>query len=364
MNRITDRLTTEAGAFEPSVLGVAVLAAACVASLVLHRLMIIVLARAASRTRTDGDDILLAHTSGPAKWILLVVATSAAQHAAPITPWITEAWSQVAGFALPAACGWLAIALVRASQAIVERRADISIENNLQARRRRTRVGILARILTIIILFLSACMMLISIPGVRNVGVTLMASAGVAGLAVAAAAQPALKNLIAGIQMAFTEPIRIDDVVIVAGEWGRIEDIRLTYVVVRVWDDRRLVVPVSKFLEETFENWTRESSQLMGSAFVFVDPTTDVARLRARLEGVVKANPLWDGRFFNLQVTDIQPDVMQLRVLVTASDATKAFDLRCDVREALMSFIAKDMPEAIPRRRLAFPDEAAEPAVG
>jgi small-conductance mechanosensitive channel len=207
-------------------------------------------------------------------------------------------------------------------------------------------------------------MMLLSIPGVRNVGVTLMASAGLAGLAVGAAAQPALKNLIAGVQMAFTEPIRIDDVVIIAGEWGRIEDIRLTYVVVKVWDERRLVVPISKFLEEPFQNWTRESANLLGSAFFYVDPTADVARLRAKLDETVQASKLWDGRFFNLQVTDIKDDLMEVRALMTAADASKAFDLRCEVRERLMAFIAKEMPDALPRHRLEARDGEKGPRGG
>jgi small-conductance mechanosensitive channel len=141
--------------------------------------------------------------------------------------------------------------------------------------------------------------MLMSIPSVRNVGVTLIASAGLAALAVGAAAQPALKNLIAGMQMAFTEPIRIDDVVIMDGEWGRIEEIRLTYVVVKIWDERRLIVPVSKFLEESFQNWTRQTSAILGSVFWYLDPATDIPRLRTKLVELVKANPRWDGRFCN-----------------------------------------------------------------
>lgn len=342
--------------------GVASLAAAILAALLLHRVAMAVLRRAAKRTANDADDIVLAQASQPSKWILVAVAASVAQRFVPLDPWVVELWRQVAGFVMPALFGWLAITLVRALKLIVERRADISVENNLEARRKRTRMGILVRIVTVLILFLTICMMLLSIPGVRNVGVTLMASAGLAGLAVGAAAQPALKNLIAGVQMAFTEPIRIDDVVIIAGEWGRIEDIRLTYVVVRVWDERRLIVPVSKFLEDSFQNWTRESAQLLGSAFFYVDPTADVARIRSALEGVVKSNPLWDRRFFNLQVTDIKPDVMELRALVTAADASKAFDLRCAVREGLMGFIAAEMPEALPRHRLAPGAEGERPA--
>jgi small-conductance mechanosensitive channel len=351
MADILDWIRAESGAYGPWLASALALLVAVVASLLTHRIAAGALRRAARRTRTDVDDVLLRHASRPVKWILLIVAVSLAQRAAPLDPWATAIWRQTVGFALPAMFGWLAIEMVRAAKEIVERRADMTLEDNLQARRRRTRMSILARIATVLILFLTVCMMLISIPGVRNVGVTLMASAGLLGLAVGAAAQPALKNLIAGIQMAFTEPIRIDDVVIIAGEWGRIEEIRLTYVVVKVWDERRLIVPVSKFLDEPFQNWTRESAQLLGSAMLYVDPTADVARIRSALEGIVRKNPLWDGRFFNLQVTDVREEVMELRVLVTAADASRAFDLRCDVREALMKLIAEEMPEFLPRRR-------------
>jgi small-conductance mechanosensitive channel len=182
-------------------------------------------------------------------------------------------------------------------------------------------------------------------------------------VAVFAAAQPALKNLIAGIQMAFTEPIRLDDVVVIENEWGRIEEIRLTYVVVRIWDDRRLIVPVSKFLENSFQNWTRDTSALMGSVLWYLDPGADVARLRVEVERVVSANPRWDGRFVNCQVTDSKPDgVMEVRALMTAKDASTAFDLRCDVREAIYAFIRTDMPEALPRERFMrapVPDASA-----
>jgi len=135
------------------------------------------------------------------------------------------------------------------------------------------------------------------------------------------------------------------------GEWGRIEEIRLTFVVVRIWDDRRLIVPVSKFLENSFQNWTRETSELLGTAFLQVDPTADVPRIRAHFEAAVKTNPRWDGRVCGLQVTDIQTDHIELRCLVSARDASLAFDLRCDVREAMLAFLRDEMPEALPRRR-------------
>jgi small-conductance mechanosensitive channel len=261
-------------------------------------------------------------------------------------------WKQLLGFLVPALLGWLAVAALRAFQDVIEIRSDITVEDNLRARRKRTRAAILGRIGTFFIIFISVCLMLLSVPGIRSIGVTLMASAGIAGLVVGAAAQPALKNLIAGVQMAFTEPIRLDDVLIVDGEWGRVEQINLTFVVIKIWDERRLVVPVSKFLEQSFQNWTRETSQLMGSVFWYVDPSTDVPRLREKLAEVVKANPRWDGRFFNLQVTDMKADAVELRALMTAKNASVAFDLRCDVREAMLAYITAEMPEAMPRGRL------------
>lgn len=361
MQDLGDALTARAGVLAPWLAGVLAIVVAVVAALVAHRLVFAILLRATAHRAQSAEAIILAQAARPARWILVAVAISLAQRAAPLDAWATGLWRQAAGFILPALFGWLAVSLVRATQQIIEARADISVVDNLEARRRRTRVGILARIAAVLILFLTVCMMLISIPGVRNVGVTLMASAGLAGLAVGAAAQPALKNLIAGVQMAFTEPIRIDDVVIIAGEWGRVEEIRLTYVVVKVWDERRLVVPVSKFLEEPFQNWTRSSAQLLGAALFYLDPTADIPRLRAELERIVRANPLWDGRFFNLQVTDMKPDVIEVRALVTAADASKAFDLRCDVREAMLAFIERELPDALPRHRLLSEDVAPPP---
>jgi small-conductance mechanosensitive channel len=234
--------------------------------------------------------------------------------------------------------------MIRALEDVVTVRADISMEDNLNARRQRTRTAILGRIAIMVAVFVTLCLMLFSIPAVRAVGVTLMASAGLAALAVGAAAQPLLKNIIAGVQLAFTEPIRIDDVVIIEGEWGKIEEIHLTYVVVAIWDERRLVVPISKFLEESFQNWTRSTSRLLGSVFWHLDPATDIDRLRARYDVLVRASKLWDGRGFVLQVTDVKPEAIEVRGLATARNAEQAFDLRCELREKLLSYIREEMP--------------------
>jgi small-conductance mechanosensitive channel len=327
-------------------------AVAIAIALIVHRIVRAALRRAVARSRSQTDDVLLAAASRPVKWMLVVVAVGFAHRMVPLAPWVAAAWAQAVGFLFPALLGWLLIALLKGFQHSVQIGTDITVEDNLMARRRRTRVSILTNIAVAIVMFLAVAMMLLSIPGVRNVGVTLMASAGLAGLAVGAAAQPALRNLIAGIQMAFTEPIRIDDVVIVGGEWGRIEDIRLTYVVVRIWDDRRLIVPVAVFLEQIFQNWTRESARIMGSVFLYVDPSVDLEPIRARLKEVVEASPRFDGRFYNLQVTDMKPEAAELRILVTSRDSSQNFDLRCEVREALIRFIAAEMPGALVRTRL------------
>lgn len=316
-----------------------------------HTIAVKLLRLRSARTANRFDDIVLKRFKSPSRWLLVAITLSLLPYALELDSSVMHLWASLAGFVVPALIGWTTVALLGTIVDFVELRADVSVADNLAARQRRTRAGILYRIGVFIILTVTTCMILMNIPSVRDVGMTLAASAGIAGLAVGAAAQPALKNLIAGIQMAFTEPIRIDDIVIVNGEWGRIEEIRLTYVAIKLWDERRLIVPVSKFLEDVFENWTRRTSQLLGSVFWYVDPTTDVRPLRKKLEEVVTSNPRWDGRFFNLQVTDTTPEAIQIRALMTAADASTAFDLRCDVREAMLSYLRDEMPQAIVRRR-------------
>jgi len=318
-------------------------------ALLVHGVLFRVMHRLASRTSSLSDDIVLKHILRPTRWAFVALGIVLAARQAPA---LKDFWDSISGFVMPLLIGWIAIAILNALVEAMTLHADISVEDNRRARRRRTRLAIFGRILTFVIIFMVVALMLFSVPGVAKVGATLMASAGLAALAVGAAAQPALKALIAGFQMALTEPISIDDVVILDGEWGRIEDIRTTYVVVVLWDQRRLVVPTNRFLEETFQNWTKTTSQLLGTVMLYLDHTLDVAKLREEYTKQIQAHRLWDRRAQVLQVTDCRENVLEIRLLMSAKDGPTLFDLRCALRESMMDFIRREMPEALSRRRL------------
>jgi len=231
---------------------------------------------------------------------------------------------------------------------------DINASDNLQARKVYTQVHVLSKTLHVIIAIFTVASVLMLFEEVRQFGTSILASAGVLGIIIGFAAQRTIANLFAGFQLAMTQPIRIDDVVIVEGEWGRIEEITLTYIVVKIWDDRRLVVPLSHFIEKPFQNWTRVSAELLGSVFVWADYSMPISKLRPAVERIVKESPDWDQRFWNLQVTDTTERAMQLRVLATAADASKAFNLRCEIREKLLAFIQEQLPQSLPKVRASL----------
>ena len=205
----------------------------------------------------------------------------------------------------------------------------------------------------LLIALITLALALLTIPDVRQWGLSLLASAGVVGIVAGLALQPFLTNLIAGVQIATAQPIRIDDAVIVEGEWGNVEEITSTYVVVRLWDWRRMILPLTYFITTPFQNWTRDNARLIGSAFFYVDYAARVERLREAFETIVKASPHWDGDVLALQVTDITERTLQVRTLMSARNAGAAFDLRCEVREKLMAFMRDECPEALPRDRFA-----------
>ena len=247
--------------------------------------------------------------------------------------------------------GWGAMTALKIAADLYLLRFRIDVDDNLLARKHVTQVRVLLRAADVLVVVVTIGAALMTFEPVRQYGVSLFASAGVAGIVAGLAARPLLSNLFAGVQLAMTQPIRIDDSVVVENEWGNIEEITSTYVVVRLWDWRRMIVPLSYFIEKPFQNWTREDSALIGSAFIYVDYSAPVGILRDKLGEIVKASKNWDGRVVNLQVTDAKERTIELRCLMSARNAGRAFDLRCEVREQLVDFLQKHHPEALPRQR-------------
>lgn len=247
---------------------------------------------------------------------------------------------------------WLAMRLMRGLEQAVRLKNPVDVVDNLRARQIQTQSRVLLRTLSFFILLIGGAAMLMTFPAARQFGASLLASAGLAGLAVGFAARPVLGNLIAGMQIALTQPIRMDDVVIVENEWGRIEEITGTYVIVRIWDDRRLVVPLQYFIEKPFQNWTRRNSSIIGSIFFWVDYSLPLEPVREELRRLCQEVPeLWDGRVIVLQVTDTSEKAIQLRVLVSSPDSSRNWDLRCHLREALINFIQRQYPQSLPQLR-------------
>jgi small-conductance mechanosensitive channel len=228
----------------------------------------------------------------------------------------------------------------------------VDVDDNLQARRIMTQYRVIERIGTVLIFVLAVGAMLMTFESVRQFGVSLLASAGIAGVVLGFAAQKSLGTLLAGIQIAVSQPIRLDDVVIVEGEWGRVEEITLTHVVVRIWDQRRLIVPVTYFLDNPFQNWTYTSAEILGTIFVYADYSVPVEAVRHELKRILDGTDLWDGRVWSLLVTDSTERTMEMRALVSAADSSKAWDLRCLVREKLIDFLQREYPDSLPKVRL------------
>ncbi len=251
-----------------------------------------------------------------------------------------------------AGVAWLAIRIVHIARIVVLKTYDVSTEDNLLARKVYTQLKILERIIDFIIILISLAIALMSIEQIRQIGVSLFASAGVAGIVLGFAAQKAIGTLLAGFQIALTQPIRLDDVVIVENEWGWIEEINLTYVVVRIWDKRRLVLPTTYFIDTPFQNWTRSTSEILGTVFIYTDYTMPVGPLRKELSRVLQESEHWDKQVDVLQVTDTNENGMEIRALMSARNSSIAWNLRVEVREKLIKFLQENHPECLPRTRV------------
>lgn len=255
---------------------------------------------------------------------------------------------------------WLLMIGVKSIRLIVMARYDISLSDNLKARKMQTQLVMIERVLTAVVMLIAFAIVLLTFPRIRQVGLSLLASAGIAGVIIGFAAQQSLSMFLAGFQLAFTQPIRIDDVVIVENEWGRVEEITLTYVVIRIWDQRRLIVPINYFITKPFQNWTRTTTEILGTAFIYVDYAFPVQALRDELERMVKDIPEWDKKVCNLQVTDIRDHVIELRVLVSSSNSSLSWDLRVKIREGLITFIQQKYPQHLPKNRILMNSDREE----
>jgi small-conductance mechanosensitive channel len=264
---------------------------------------------------------------------------------------VALAAEHIGGLGLIACVGWLLIALVEVSDEVVAYRHNVDVRENLAARRIRTQVQMLRRVAVSIIVVITLSVMLMTIPAIRQIGESLLASAGLAALLAGLAARTTLSNILAGIQVAFSQPIRLDDAVIIEGEYGWIEEINISYVVVRIWDLRRLVVPVSYFIEKPFQNWTRNTANLLGTVFLYADYSVPVDAVRNELHHVLESTKLWDGKVWGLQVTNTTDRTMEMRALMSAPDSSTAWDLRCYVREKLIHFLQEKYPQSLPRMR-------------
>lgn len=232
---------------------------------------------------------------------------------------------------------------------------DLNKENNLKERKIRTQLQFVRKFIISLIILITAAIILLSFESMRKIGAGLLTGVGIGGIIIGFAAQKSLGNLLAGFQIAFTQPIRIDDVLIVEGEWGKVEEITLTYVVVNIWDQRRLILPITYFIEKPFQNWTRVSADLLGTVFLYLDYTIPIEPLRQELSRLLNADLRWDKRVNVVQVTDSTKDgAIEVRFLMSASNSSRAFDLRCHVREAMISFIQRNYPESLPKQRLEF----------
>ncbi len=296
----------------------------------------------------------------PVQVIVPLLASHVALQGMPDgTPALTMV-DRCSSVAIVAAFTWLAVAAIRAVGDGVVAQHPVDVADNLAARRIQTQTRVLTRIASGVALIAGLAFVLMTFPRAQQLGASLLASAGVAGLVVGLAAKSVFSNLLAGLQIALAQPMRIDDVVIIEGEWGRVEEITATYVVVKIWDERRLVVPLSWFIEHPFQNWTRRSADILGTVFLWVDYTLPVEAIRREARRLCEASPHWDRRVCVVQVTDSSDRAMQLRILVSSPASGPNFELRGQVREGLIGYIPREHPQARPTLRARLGDGAAE----
>lgn len=333
--------------------GIVVLAA-IVIGLVLHFVFWRVLKVLSGRTDTVLDDSLMRHCRQPSRLIFPLITLQFASPAirSLISEDLMAVLSRILMIILVLSVAWLVIRLTNVLEDVMLAQYRLDVADNLRARKINTQVRIIKRIVAFATGIVALGIILMGIDEVRQLGTGILASAGIAGLVVGLAAQRTLSNLLAGIQIAFTQPITLDDVVIVENEWGWVEEITLTYVVVRVWDLRRVILPISYFLEKPFQNWTRTTADILGTVYLYMDYTVPVEAIREELNRVVNGHKDWDGKVAGVVVTNAREHCIEVRALVGSPSSGQAWNLRCHVREKLIEFLQQNYPHALPRVRL------------
>jgi small-conductance mechanosensitive channel len=334
-----------------------IIAGGVLAGIIVHVVCIRIMKFVLARTKTVMDDFIVKHLRVPLRFIFPLFFVSIAVQFVDVPKSIATLLPQAFNILFTVSFAWMLMRSVSILEEYIKYRFRIDSDDNLSARKIQTQFQFIKRIVVIVIFIITLAIILMSFTEIRQLGTTLLASAGVVGLIIGFAAQRFLGTLFAGFQIAFTQPIRINDVVIVENEWGWIEEISLTYVVVRVWDLRRLVVPIGYFIEKPFQNWTRTSSEILGTVFVYTDYTIPVEEVREELSRLCKESTLWDGKVCGLQVTDAKERTLELRALVSAEDSGKCWNLRCEIREKLVAFITTKQKEHLPLVRAVLNKE-------
>jgi small-conductance mechanosensitive channel len=333
--------------------------------LAVHYLTYKIAAAITKRSPTTFDKALVRYSRAPMRIILPLLTLSVVLPFLKLSPALSDYVEHAISLLLIASFAWLVVQLIDILQDVAVSHYRIDVSHNLRARKIQTQLKILKRIVIVVVSILAIALMLMTFSNVRQVGASILASAGIIGIIVGFAAQRTLGNLLASIQIAIAEPMRIEDVVIVENEWGWIEDITFTYVVVRIWDLRRLIVPMSYFIEKPFQNWTRVTADLLGTVFIYVDYTVPVHAVREELHRILQNTHKWDGKAWGLQVTNATEHTVELRALMSAKDSSTAWDLRCLVREKLIEFIQNKFPGGLPKVRAELsPGQNDRPATG
>jgi small-conductance mechanosensitive channel len=327
-----------------------------IAGLVVHSFVFGALKRMAAHRHRFLDASITRHCTAPLRIIFPLLALDIIMPELKIHPAVDDLIQHLIALLLISGVAWLIIRVLLVVEDLLVERFRLDVPDNLRARRVRTQFEVFRRLASVAVFVIALAIALTTFKWANTLGTTVLASAGIVGLAASITARPTIENLVAGLQIALTESIRLEDVVIANGEWGRIEDITTTYVVLRTWDLRRVILPISYFIQTPFENWTRKTPELLAYVYVYLDYTMPIEPLRQELTRILKSSSRWDKKVNVLQVSDASEHAIQVRALMSAADSGAAWDLRCEVREKLLEFVQRSYPQCLPRHRNELPE--------